>query len=135
MENYNNPTEGYNHYTNTNEDYNELIDIDNRQSVLNSNERRSSSNTFPSSLNDNRNNPSAVKYSMTNGSSDTSDGKRQEIMYSHHLETSHLAPSPAKENKTGLTRYFKEESFFVQKFINTNEIRFYYLTTITIFLL
>ena len=104
MENYNNPTEGYNHYTNTSEDYNELIDIDHRQSVLNSNERRSSSNTFPSSPNDNRNNPSVVKYAMTNGSSDILDGKRQEIMYSHHLETSPLAPSPAKENKTGLTR-------------------------------
>ena len=107
MENYNNPTEDYNHptgYNHPTDDYNELIDIDNRQSVSNSNERRSSSKRFPSSPNDNRNNPSVIKYSMTNGNSEILDGKQQEINYSHHPETLRLARSPTKENKTGLTR-------------------------------
>ena len=104
MENYNNPIEGYNNYTNTNDDYNELIDIDNRQSVSHSNERRSSSKTFPKSPNDNRNNASVIKYSTNNGNLECLDGKRQEIIYSHHPETSPLVHSPTKENKTGLTR-------------------------------
>ena len=104
MEPYNLLPETSNHYNTSTGDYDELIDIDPRQSVSNANERKAVPKHFPTTPTENRINPTFSKYPTANNISIPLDEQRQEIIRSHNPDISHLQRSPTKGSKTGITR-------------------------------
>ena len=107
MDTYNSPSEYANDYGTANGDYNDLIDIDRRQSDSNGSESRFGSIPFPTTPTDDRRSYSSTKYYMANGYSGSSHEQRRGDMNFHNPEMSVMHASPTKGSKTGLTRYIE----------------------------
>ena len=122
MDNYNNlQGEDFNLYpkNGTQDDYNELIDIDTRQSFSSSKERPDASKRYPGTPTENQNMSDFLKYQTENGNiASMEEHNRQEFLRSHpkNPDISIINSSPTKGSKTGLTRYRNADILYIQLF-------------------
>ena len=110
MENYNNlQTDESNNYpvNSVKDEYNELIDLDTRQSFSSSKDLPIASKRFPVTPTESRNISQFSKYPTEDGNiASLEEHHRQEFLRSHSKkpEISIAHSSPTKGSKTGLTR-------------------------------